>query len=289
MLSPRLLTEHWPLTNVEFGQLFQSYPTRQVVQITADQGLFVAKIDDHPLPFEHATQSLAVFDFLSARSFPHIPALLKTNDGQSLLYTPERSVLVMEYLAGNRPIATAATWAELGRIACTLNAHQDYPYPYAIDTAGAIAELTEQAQHHPDTERLQTFISWLTPLAQAPNAGLLHGEINLQNVAQHSDGTLVLLDWDDAGSGPTVLEVGYPLIVVFLSEKLQLHHELARAYYRGYYAKGAPTDEEKELVFCAALFHALRYMRFANQQRRWERICYAVAHKEALLALLPSV
>lgn len=193
----------------------------------------------------------------------------------------------MEYLAGNRPVASPSTWAQLRVIARKLNAHRDYPHPYAIETEGALAELREQAKHHPHSVRFQTLISWLTPLLQAPNDGLVHGEINLPNAAYRSDGTLVLLDWDEAESASTVLELGYPLIVVFLSEDLQLHQAPGRAFYQSYYAGTPPADDEKELVFLAALFHGLRYMKFANQQRRWERICYAVAHKEQLLSLLP--
>ena len=49
----------------------------------------------------------------------------------------------------------------------------------------------------------------------------------------------------------------------------------------------APPDDEKELLFRAALLHALRYMQFANQQKRWERVCYAVAQREQLLSFLP--
>ncbi len=247
----------------------------------------MAKIDDDPLPFECIRQNLAVFDFLASRAFPYIPTLLKTSDGRAFVYAPRQSVIVLEYLAGERPAATPATWAEYGVIARTLNAYQAYPHPYAVATEGAIAELTEQAKHHVYADRFQTFVSWLTPLLHAPNHGLIHGEMNLANAAYRGDGTLVLLDWDDAGMGPTVLEAGYPLIIVFLTEDLQPQPDLARAFYQSYYAGSAPNDDEKDLVFRAALLHALRYMPFANQQQRWERICYAVAHKEQLLAWLP--
>ena len=98
------------------------------------------------------------------------------------------------------------------------------------------------------------------------------------------NGELVLIDWDEAGTGATVLEAGYPLLTVFLTEELYFHQELAAAFYRGYYDQKQPGEPEKELLFRSALLHALRYMQFANQQKRWERICYAVRNKGSLLA-----
>jgi hypothetical protein len=287
MLNPRFIAEHWPLTDISFGETFQTYPTRRVVQIYAAQGTFVAKIDDQPLAFDAASQAYAVFDFLASRAFPHIPALLKTKDGRRLAHIHHQSVALMEYLGGERPDASRSTWEELGAIARSLNTHTDYPNSYAIDTQGAIAELMEQASSHPHTAQFQGFVSGLTPLLHAPKHGLIHGEINLANAARRKDGTLVLLDWDEAGTGPTLLEAGYPLIVVFLTEDLQFRQELAAACYHQYYAGNAPSGYEKELLFRAALLHALRYMQFANQQQRWERACYAVAQKEQLLAVLP--
>jgi hypothetical protein len=287
MLNPQFFMEHWPLTDISFGETFQTYPTRRVVQIFAAQGAFVAKIDDQPPAFELASQAYAVFDFLASRAFSHIPVLLKTRDGRRLVHTHDQSVAVMEYLGGEKPDASRATWLEFGAIARTLNACTGYPNRYAVDTQGAIAELMAQANTHPHAAQFQGFVSLLMPLLHTPKYGLVHGEINLANAARRNDGMLVLLDWDDAGIGPTVLEPGYPLIVVFLTENLHFHRELATAFYHQYYAGSAPPADEKELLFRAALLHALRYMQFANQQQRWERVCYAVAQQEQLLSVLP--
>jgi Ser/Thr protein kinase RdoA (MazF antagonist) len=281
------LAEHWPLTGISLGETMQTYPTRRVVRIDAAQGAFVAKIDDQPPAVEDASQAYSILDWLAARSFPHVPVLLKTREGRPLVHTGRMSIAVMEYLGGPKPDASCATWAELGDIARALNAIVDYPIRYAVDTQGAIAELTEQANTHPHKAQFRGFISLLSPLLHAPRHGLIHGEINLANAARRQDGTMALLDWDEAGTGPTVLEAGYPLIVVFLTEELQFRRELATAFYQQYYAGCAPSDDEKELLFRAALLHALRYMQFANQQKRWERVCYAVAQQELLLSVLP--
>jgi hypothetical protein len=50
------------------------------------------------------------------------------------------------------------------------------------------------------------------------------------------------------------------------------------------------TDGQKNLVFTAALLHALRYMPMGNTtSQRWARICYALENKELLLSAIPTI
>lgn len=284
-MNPQYIAEHWPLTDVTLGKSFISYATRRVVEVFTKQGAFVAKIDQQPA--ESDADRFAVFDFLASQAFPHIPALLKTKTGGRYVDLDQNRITLMEYVDGDRPAAQRATWEELGAIVRMLNSFTSYRYPYAIDTSAAITELEAQAEMHPQRARFHSFIAMLAPIVQAPHHGLIHGEINLANTARRGDGTLVVLDWDEAGHGSTLIEVGYPLIVVFLTEDLQFQRELASGFYRQYYAGRTLTAQEKDDVFRAALLHALRYMQFANQQRRWERICFAVAHQNELLSVLP--
>lgn len=284
MLTPDLITQQWPLDHVTLGETLQSYPTRQVVRLHTAQGEFVAKIDDEPVPYATARERCALFDFLAAQAFPHAPTLVKTHDGQPLLYQAGQSILVLEYIDGGQPDNHPAMWQQLGQIAAQLNNIPACPVPYAIPTAGAIAELTVQAQSHRYQKQFLDFIAMLTPLGDLPVQGLVHGELNRANVRQRRDGTLVILDWDEAGHGAPVLEAAYPLLTVFLTEALHFQRAQAQAFYHGYYGDQPPTPAEQDLLFRAALLHALRYAQWGNQQRRWARIYYAITHKDQLLA-----
>jgi Ser/Thr protein kinase RdoA (MazF antagonist) len=283
MIDPKFFTNHWPLSDVSLGETLQSYPTRKVVRLHAQEGEFVAKIDLEPLPFETVMKTYTIFDFLASRHFSHIPTLLKTKDGDSLVYSAQQSVAVMEFIDGSAPESTPATWQSLGQVAASLNSITDYPFPYCVATEGVIEELTEDAHNQPAKAQFLAFVDLLLPLLDYPGQGLVHGEINLTNSMRRRNGELVLVDWDEAGTGATVLEAGYPLLTVFLTEDLVFQQELAAAFYRGTYGKNPPDASEIELIFRSALLHALRYMIFANQQKRWERICYAADHKDSLL------
>ncbi len=112
----------------------------------------------------------------------------------------------------------------------------------------------------------------------------VHGEINLANSPVSAEGRIFLLDWDQAGTGPWALEPGYPLITTFLSEDLVFDAASASAFY-GSWTKGKPVDpDRKDLIFTAAILHALRYLPFGDHSRRWARICHALEHRNELLA-----
>lgn len=286
MITPQLLTDHWSLDKVCLGETFQTYPTRRVIRLHTAQGEFVAKIDDQPPAYETACTRCAIFDFLAAHAFPHRPLLLKTREDQPLLYHNGQSVMLLEYIDCGPPDNQPATWQKLGQIAASLNALPLCPVPYAIPTAGVIAELTVQAQSHRYQKQFTEFVAMLTPLVDQPARGVIHGELNRANVRQRRDGTLVILDWDEAGHGAPVLEVGYPLLTVFLTETLHFQRAQAQAFYRGYFGEHTPDAAAQDLLFRAALLHALRYAQWGNQQRRWARIYYAITHRKHLLATL---
>ena len=237
---------------------------------------------------------LYVYDFLAGRGFPHIPALLCTRDGAPLVYSAGQRVCLMEYIPHGLPGFTEApdrqaqAWQALGQAAAALNAITGYPYAHPITVSGAIAELTAWVEGRPFELRFLALVSRLGALEHSQPIGLIHAEINTANARRRDDGTVVLLDWDEAGNGPAMLEAGYPLITVFLSEQdLMFQHRQAAAFYRGYTGGVSLSRGDRELIFNADLLHALRYMSFANVERRWERICYAVDHEAMLLDVLP--
>jgi Ser/Thr protein kinase RdoA (MazF antagonist) len=211
---------------------------------------------------------------------------MKTQDGKCFVQSAEQIVAVMEYIDGDPLTPAPETWHSLGKVARALNEFADYPLEYGVPTNLAIDELTEHARSHFKREKFEAFIDELKPILSYPRRGLIHGEINLANAARRQDGTVTLLDWDEAGTGYTILEAGYPLITVFLTEDLHFHCDLASAFFRGYYGGNGPTQDEKQFLFQAALLHALRYMGHGDRAKRWERICYAAAHKDEIFSAI---
>jgi len=287
-----MVERHWNLDHVVPGAVLQQSPTRTVIAIQADQGAFVVKAYENAwaLGLVNPTTSeidrhLHIFDFLAETRFGHAPSLLRTMTGRRFIQEDDATVCVLSLIEGFAPPSTPATWAELGRIAARLNTYGDYPHPYGIPVAGTIVELTRNAERYPFRTDMLLLTSTLNVLMDQPPC-LIHGEINTRNAIMATDGRLSLLDWDQAGTGPWPLEPGYPLITTFLSEDLVFDSDAASAFYSSWGARKEMTDERKELIFTAAVLHALRYLKFGDPARRWSRIQHALAHKDDLLAAL---
>ncbi len=285
-----VVERHWDLDRVVPGAILQHYPTRRIVSIRSDQGAFVVKAYDDESALGLVRPSVAqidrhlhIFDYLAIKGFAHAPSLLKSKTGSRFVRTEGMTVYILEQIEGSPPPATAETWAELGRLARRLNSFTDYPHPYGIPVAGTIAELTRKAEHYPFRKDVLHLVSTLGSLADQPTC-LIHGEINLANAVMSPQSRISILDWDQAGNGPWALEAGYPLITTFLSEDLVFDAASAAAFYGSWTGHEGLSAEQKELVFTAAVLHALRYLEFGDQSRRWAGIQHALSHKDDLLA-----
>lgn len=277
------VTANWPLSSVSVGEAFSTYPTRKSFTVHAREGSFVAKVDLSP---RRAPETLQVFEYLADRGFEHVPALLRTRDGALSVDLDGRRICMMEFVP--EPIAVddpERTWGDLGLVAARLNGHTDYPLPHAIPVGAAIQEMDRWVDGRPYEREYRELLDRVADVDDAEATGLVHGEIHTANARRRDDGTVVLLDWDEAGSGPTVIEYGYPLIGVFVDEQTLTFDEAgATAFYRGYREGGGEMDRSR--LFAAALFHALRYTRFGDSDRRWRRIRYAVEQEGALTAVV---
>jgi Ser/Thr protein kinase RdoA (MazF antagonist) len=286
MVNSQFVMDHWPLQDVTIGKTIYANATRSIVQIDAREGVFAVKIDTEPVPADQALKTLSVFSYLSAQKFPHIPSLLPASDGSPAVYSDQSSMTIMEYIDGGYPEPSSASWRQLGSVCAKLNSLTDFAHPYCVPVQGVIRELTEQAEEHPAKAEFLQFIDLLRPLQNYPQQGLIHGEINLRNSMRRQNGELVLIDWDECGTGATILDAGYPLFIIFLSEDLVFHADWAASFYHAYYSDNPPGKVERDLLFRSGLLHALRYMRFYNSEKRWQRACYAAVHYDELLTAI---
>jgi Ser/Thr protein kinase RdoA (MazF antagonist) len=215
---------------------------------------------------------------------------LETRSGRSFWSDGNKTIYIIEQLQGANPPESAETWAELGRLAARLNSYTDYPYEYPIAVDGTIPELTRAAERYPFKNEFLELVGRLDVLIDQP-VSLIHAEINPANSFRTPDGKIYILDWDSVGTGPAVLEAGYPLICCFIDESdLMFHHDWAAAYYESYTAGVGMTDDQKNLVFTAALLQALRYISCGTTTfQRWARICYALQNKALLLSAIPNL
>jgi len=286
--GPRDLETAWPLTGVSVGEALPSFPTRGVFRVHADQGEFVAKVNRVPRPDLADADQMYVLEYLAERGFAHAPVLLRTRRGQRIARIHGNVVSVIEFLpkAVHEDVPTSDTWSRLGAAAARLNAFVDYPLPFAVALSATLAQLASRVKGLPFEARFLELLARAAELERLPPDALVHGEINEANARRKTDGTVVLIDWDQAGRAPAAMEYGYPLITVFVSEDEHTFDDRsAGAFLGGYVEAGGVLDPRQ--MFNAALFHALRYMWWGSTARRWARIVNAAGREAELCAVLP--
>ena len=115
---------------------------------------------------------------------------------------------------------------------------------------------------------------------------VIHTDLSLPNAIRRPDGLMALIDWDDAGLGPTILDLGFPLLCYFVCvEDLNFERGRARAFFGTYFSRRSLPEWEKDLIFDAGLFYLLIYCTFGDTERKWLRLRYALKNR----ALIESV
>lgn len=290
--TAEFLQAHWPLSGVVIGESFRSDRfARTVFVVHSDHGTYAAKVNDQPPPVEHAARELDVLTYLEARRFRHAPALLRTRVDEPIVHTGDRSVTMLEFVPGrfdpDGP-PDAASWEALGRAMAALNAHRDYPHQLAQRFIDQVpSELREKVRGHRIEGQFISLLDRIETLRGSTHRGLVHGEINFANSGRRVDGTVVLLDWDGTGMGPTALDYGYPLITQFIDQyDRTFHRDAAEAFYGAYCDAGGAIDVQE--AFLAALFQAMFLMWFFDVEGRWARIQWALQHEDDLCAAIET-
>jgi Ser/Thr protein kinase RdoA (MazF antagonist) len=283
-LSKQLVEKNWPLTDVSVGQVLQEFGERVVTVITAKEGRFVTKVSDQWRSEDVSAEHASIFDFLKQKNFEHVPRILKTKTGRNYQNVHGHPVYILEFIDGREPPRTKANCRRLGEIAGSLHTIRGYPYSYLFSVADVMPELYEIASTLPFGQEYEQIVRTLPDFEALPDS-LIHGEI-LGNCVERPDGGIVIIDWDEAGIGTRVLDLGHPLVQAFLSEDLEFEEENARAFYEGYFSRNSLDDREIDHVFDAGLFYALRYIIYGNTDKRWKRVQFAVENRELLESII---
>jgi len=286
-ISKELIEQNWPLTGVLFDRVLQENSDRLVALINSDQGKFVYKVASPWKTAEALKKDTSIFPFLEGGTFNFAPKLLKTKIGESFAKIDSRFVYLLKYQEGENPKLTVETYTKLGEILAQLHSIADYPYHTDFDPQYIIENnFKENAAKLSFGEEYLKIAETLPNFSKFPQS-LIHTEIGPRNTVEKADGSLVLIDWDDVGIGPTVLDLGYPLISQFTTEDFELKPDLAKAFYISYFKKRQITVEEKNALFDASLFFALMYLIYGDTNKRWERLDWSLKNRKPIESMVP--
>ena len=293
MITPDQIEAHYDLSVTSLAPLPNS---SRAWKIESDRGPLVLRLFELESASEH-TGEIAALQFLADSAFP-APRLLATQDGLIFRNLAEKTGYITTFIQGILPPATIDSAKKLGRTAGRLHA-LDAVKAGLADTTFTIAaerQFFERLDADPAVQawegygeiRDQLAVAWknLSDLDAAPQA-LVHTDILFENAVRVPSGAVTLIDWDGAGIGPAIQDVGYFLVeqaVSLTGEQLSLDNALA--FLSGYTAERHLSSLEWDLLPEALIFGAIVYVMAPWDGKVsmgiWQRAQYVLVHNKEL-------
>lgn len=223
----------------------------------------------------HATNLL----FLERNAIP-AERLLRTSSGGNTLALDEWELLVTTFIEGQPLGSSLRTFHLLGKILgqlhsiAPLSAKQPLPASQLLPTqeiAYGLAELSAVAKQVPGSLRSR-YDLLIAALRSMPNYEelpqvFIHGDCHPGNGIHSISGDIVLVDWEDAGLGPSIVDLAYLVLSCDQLAPWLLQsdfrgsnpwpEERLRAVIEGYTSQRTLTSEELNIFPDALRFRSL--------------------------------
>ena len=289
-LSRQIIETEWPVTGVQFVKTTPGKDKRITVYVKSNKGECIFKIAHRKKTEKILKKDTTVLRFLQKKKFKASPGILETRNGHLYKRINDRLVYAMEYIHGITPKSSPKVWHELGKVVASL--HLIKP-PQSLRSAFTVAsqraKMLKLAGRFKVESRYIDIVKKLPNLAMLPQS-MIHTDVAVNNVIQKPDGSLVLVDWDDAGKGPSVLDIGF-VLTSFLTSKLKFESAKAIAFFTGYRSVRKMPEVEKRFAVDAGLLFGLSY---SIHERRgfdpgyWRWTQYVAAHRDIFEKVLKS-
>ena len=258
-MNPDFIVQNWPLTNPAI-ELLKKSGERIVYKVSADEGVFIVKISDPAKSEATVLKDTQILRFLEEAGYP-APRLLLSRAGTNYVLHDGKCVYVISYLEGKEPERNVENYSKLGQVTARLHSLQGYTIPTDFTAAAEMPIMLERAKKFGMDAHYAELVKALPDFSRFPGC-LIHTDIGSHNSIQLATGEIELIDWDDAGIGTRILDLGFPLVCDFVTKDLIFEKGRATAFYEAYRSIITLTDDEKDHLFDAGLFYALSYTRF---------------------------
>jgi len=277
--------DNWRL-NITNLFLIQNKGGRFVYRVDTKQGVYVLKLSNSAKTYEDMIRDLYIFDSDQNHGFTNIPIVLKAKDNRIVISYENRFGFIMEYIDGGTPDDTKENWKKIALLTAQLHKIKQAKYRTSLTPASEKAWIKEQAQKLPFGQAYKQLFDGLTDFSTFPQT-FIHTDIGLHNCAKNKKGEVFFLDWDGAGMGLRILDIGFPLISQFIKDN-RIQEENIRVFYKTYFKHtNIPVaKKEKEAIFDASLFFSLIYLPYGDIYKNWAKVQYAMKHKAHILSLI---
>jgi Ser/Thr protein kinase RdoA (MazF antagonist) len=200
-------------------------------------------------------QAMAL-DWLDAQGFP-APRVIRTAAGDLLASHEGWTGLMLTFVEGEEAGYAPPTLEAIGEYAAALHCLPAGPVgPSRLNPSGALLarlpllEGAEDGVPEPARSFHRSAVEIMRRLAAGnrPPTAMLHGDCWPANAVRAPEGPVVMVDWEGAGRGPAVFEVGYLLLACHAGgpqlPAIRVDPERIAAVARGYARRRSLSDEE---------------------------------------------
>ncbi len=272
------LIEQWALSDViNVSAVKKTTVGRMVFRVDTKDKSYALKVYAPSRKKEIVEKDIYLLRLLEKRGFPAC-VLRNTSNGEGYGAINGSYAYVYDWIEGKNPESTTETFEKLGDMTGRLHTISE-PYPYTSDfkPATEIQKLLATAKSKGIDQKHVDLLLSIRDLSQLPQ-GMIHTDIGPHNSLERPDGELVVIDWEDAGLGPMVIDIGWELEQCLSDESL-FETEKAKAFLHGYQEHRTLTTEEKSHAYDAALFFAFLYWMDEQKDFGTKRINWLAEHR----------
>jgi Ser/Thr protein kinase RdoA (MazF antagonist) len=285
MIDPNIITSYWPLTNVVVTNWSEQGRGGCVGYINSKQGMFIYKIAGSWKTKEAIEDNLTCLEFINKNTQSISPSLLQTKEGTKCKQVHDKIIYILQCIEGQKPEESIENYFLLGSQLANLHCLTGV-LPNTRFTSNEIKKnILDQASSYSFEEDMKSVLTNIPSFLDVPHV-LIHCDPSLSNCIKTTENNLVLIDWDEVGTGPSVIDLGAFLIQQFVTEDCVFNTEYAQSFYAGYNSIRRLSPVEIENIFWSGILRGCFYLPFGDIQKRWRRITWSLENRNLLEKVL---
>ena len=277
-ISAKVFEDIWGLKNVKIKKILQQSNDRIVGIIQSKTGKYVFKTAGSWKNLRGVIKDTKIFRILRKKGFQYLPVLIETNKGENFVKFGKKYLYLLEYIEGKNAKPTAQTYKKLAAITAELHKVKNFPFKTDFDPTKIIKNLCKKTFSFSAEYRQ---IARTLPNFKTMPQTVIHTDIAPLNSIQKRNGKIILVDWDDAGIGPTALDLGAVLNEI-IKENTSFNRNNLQSFYRAYFRYRRISKKEKTAIFDGCLFFALMYIVHGDTIKRWKRILWMIRNRKKI-------
>ncbi len=285
-MKPDLLRQWKMADEFDLSLVKESADGRMLFRVDSKQAAYALKIYPSAKAQAAVKKDIAILRFLANHHFP-VPILYEPINGEGFGMINGRYAFLYQWVEGQHPSSTVSTFRKLGDLTGQLHCISTaYPYPSDFSPSREIRQCISFAEQEGVDKKYINLLLSLPDLGQFPQ-GIMHTDIGPHNVLESANHELIVVDWDDAGTGSMLLDISW-LLEQCLSNTCIFDHAKARACLLAYQKHRQLIHQEITHIYDATLFFALLYWACPGGQKEFgrKRIDWLINHRKEFESVL---